>query len=90
MGNKVMTSIYLNPSQKRALARRAKQRKTTMSEEIRSALDRYIEGRNGVDDAQLTLLAGEASRAMDRMIQKLDEAHTSFTGLRRTLSRRKS
>lgn len=40
---KVMTSIYLTPSRKRALARRAKQRKATVSEEIRTAPDRHLE-----------------------------------------------
>lgn len=87
MAAKVMTSIYLTPSQKRALAHRAKRRRTTMSEEIRSALDRLIaEGDNG-DEEHLGLLAREANKAMDRMIQKLDETHAYLSQMRKTTSR---
>ena len=90
MATKVMTSIYLTPSQKRALARRAKQHQTTMSEEIRSALDKHVMDSSGEDDdkLQLSLLAGEANKSMDRMIQKLDEAHACLNQVRKRLSRR--
>ena len=43
MPNKVMTSIYLTPSQKQALHKRAKQAQTTVSKEIRTALDKHLE-----------------------------------------------
>ena len=42
MAGMVMTSIYITPAQKRALARRAKEHRTTVSEEIRTALDRHL------------------------------------------------
>lgn len=88
MATKVMTSIYLTPSQKRALARRAKQRKATVSEEIRTALDRHLE-RDHDEELQLGLLAGQAVKALNRMIDKLDEAHTAVGSLRRNLAQRK-
>jgi len=88
MAAKVMTSIYLTPLQKKALSRRAKQRHATVSEEIRTALDRHLE-RDDNSELQLGLLAGEASKALARMIGKLDEAHAAVSSLRRNLAARK-
>ena len=42
------------------------------------------------DELQLSLLAAEANKSIERMIQKLDETHSSLTHLRKSLSRRKS
>lgn len=42
------------------------------------------------DERQLSVLAAEANKSLERMIQKLDETHSSLTHLRKTLSRRKS
>lgn len=91
MATKVMTTIYLDPSQKRTLTRRAKQQRTTVSEEIRTALDKHLREAGDEDEVkQLGLIAGEANKAMDRMIQKLDEAHASLAHLRKGFSRRKA
>ena len=88
MAAKVMTSIYLTPLQKKALSRRAKQRHATVSEEIRTALDRHLE-RDDNGELQLGLLAGQANKALTRMIDKLDEAHAAVSSLRRSLATRK-
>jgi guanylate kinase len=88
MAAKVMTSIYLTPSQKKALSRRAKQRHATVSDEIRTALDRHLE-RDDEGELQLGLLAGEADKALTRMIGKLDEAHAAVNSLKRSLVSRK-
>ncbi len=88
MAAKVMTSIYLTPLQKKALSRRAKQRHATVSEEIRTALDRYLE-RDDDGELQLGLLAGQANKALARMIGKLDEAHAAVSNLRRSLTAKK-
>ncbi|ALA58352.1 hypothetical protein [Nitrospira moscoviensis] len=88
MAAKVMTSIYLTPSQKKALSRRAKQRQATVSDEIRTALDRHLE-RDDEGELQLGLLAGEADKALTRMISKLDEAHAAVNSLKRSLVSRK-
>jgi guanylate kinase len=86
---KVMTSIYLTPLQKRTLATRAKQNRTTVSEEIRSTLDKHYKECITEDAAQLSLLAGEANKAMDRMILKLDETHATIAQLRKSLTQKK-
>ena len=75
MANKVMTSIYLTPAQKRAVTRRAKEAKTTISEEIRTAINKHLEKDREHAEVELSILAGEANRALDRMIKKLDESH---------------
>jgi guanylate kinase len=86
---KVMTSIYLTPAQKRTLASRARQHRTTVSEEIRSTLDRHFK-ECGTDDAsQLSVLAAEANKAIDRMISKLDETHATVVQLCKSMTRRK-
>jgi len=90
MATKVMTSIYLTPQQKRRLASRAKQRRTTVSEEIRTALDKHLSAAGEEDELQLSLLVTEANKALDRMIRKLDEAHAAFTQLQRGLTPRHS
>lgn len=90
MATKVMTSIYLTSAQKRALACRAKQRRTTVSEEIRTAVDKHFKDEGAEAEQQLALLAVEANKSMDRMIQKLDEAHASIVHLRKSMGRRKS
>jgi guanylate kinase len=86
---KVMTSIYLTPLQKRTLATRARQNRTTMSEEIRSTLDKHYKECVTEDAVQLSLLAGEANKAMDRMIAKLDETHVTIAQLRKSLTAKK-
>ena len=49
MPTNVMTSLYRTPAQKRALARRAQERRHTVSEEILTAVDKRQEkrGRRG-------------------------------------------
>lgn len=88
MATKVMTSIYLTPFQKKALSRRAKKRHATVSEEIRTALDRHLE-RDNDSELQLGLLAEQANKALARMIGKLDEAHAAVSNLKRSLAARK-
>jgi guanylate kinase len=88
MAAQIMTSIYLTPAQKEALSRRAKQRHATVSEEILTALDRHLE-RDDKGELQLGLLAGQANKALTRMIGKLDEAHAAVSTLRRSLAAKK-
>ncbi len=89
MATKVMTSIYLTPTQKKALARRARALKTTVSEVIRSALDRHLTATDQDEELQLSLLAPEASKALDRMVGKMDDAHSVCQALRKSLSSKK-
>lgn len=88
MATKVMTSIYLTPLQKKALSRRAKKRRATVSEEIRTALDRHL-GQDDDSELQLGLLADQANKSLARMIDKLDEAHAAVSHLKKSLAVRK-
>lgn len=63
--------IHMKPGQKRALTRRAKQRGTSFSKEVRDAVDLYLDFPVGYE-GELKMLAREASRAADRMIKRLD------------------
>jgi len=64
--------IHMDPKQKRQLARRAKLRGKSFSQEVRTAVDLYlampIESKE-----ELSLLARSANRSADRTIKKLDE-----------------
>jgi hypothetical protein len=44
---------------------------------------RLRENDDAAEVEQIRLIAGAANKAMDRMIQKLDEAHASLTHLRK-------
>ena len=67
------TTIYLTPAQRKGLFARARKRKTSFSEELRSALDFYLDLPPDFDEAQFAALLKEASASMDRSIAKLDE-----------------
>ena len=54
--------------------RRAKRRKTTFSEELRAALDLYLDLPPDADLAELDALVKEANASMDRSIARMDEA----------------
>jgi guanylate kinase len=85
MPPKILTSIYLTPAQKRALARRAKHRRTSMSEEIRIALDKHLQGKQELDEVRVSFIAGKANKAVDRMVRKLSETNALLVNLRRRL-----
>ena len=73
MPNKVMTSIYLTLAQKRALHKRAKQAQTTVSQEIRTALDKHLEQGREQAEAELTEKEiGCLKRAWHRFTQRLN------------------
>ncbi|MCE2970853.1 MAG: hypothetical protein LW847_11665 [Burkholderiales bacterium] len=44
MSTLALTNVYLEPAQKRALARKARGNKTNLSVEVRSAIDAYLAG----------------------------------------------
>jgi len=64
--------IHLDPKQKQRLARRAKLRGKSFSQEVRDAVDLYLSlpVRN---EEELSLLAKAANQSADRMIKRLDE-----------------
>jgi hypothetical protein len=68
------TTIYLTPKQRKGLFRRARKRKTSFSEEVRAALDLYLQFPPDFEEERLAALVREANASMDRSIGKLDEA----------------
>ncbi len=66
------TTIYLNDQQKKRLFQRARRRKSTFSEELREALDLYLDLPPDFDRESLAALAREANASLDRSIAMLD------------------
>jgi hypothetical protein len=64
--------IHIDPAQKQRLARRAKLRGKSFSQEVRDAVDLYLDV-PVENEAELRGLAKAANHAADRMIRNLDE-----------------
>ena len=64
--------IHFNDKQKRRLTERAKLRGKSFSQEVRDAVDLYLDVPVETE-AELANLAREANRSADRMIKKLDD-----------------
>jgi hypothetical protein len=64
--------IHLDPKQKARLARRAKRRGRSFSEEVRNAIDMYLDIPVETEE-QLSLLARAANESAKRSIKRLDE-----------------
>jgi len=64
--------IHLNPKQKARLARRAKKLGRSFSQEVRTAIDLYLDF-PVENEEELTALAREAKASADRSIKRLDE-----------------
>ena len=64
--------IHLDPKQKRRLTLRAKKRGKSFSQEVRDAVDMYLEMPMETED-ELKTLARMASESADRSIAKLDD-----------------
>lgn len=64
--------IHMDPKQKQRLARRAKLRGKSFSQEVRDAVDMYLD-LPVESEAELRGLARAANHAADRMIKNLDE-----------------
>jgi len=64
--------IHMDPVQKRRLARRAKLRGKSFSQEVRDAVELYLD-LPVENEAELRGLAKAANHAADRMIKNLDE-----------------
>lgn len=64
--------IHFDPKQKARLARRAKQRGRSFSQEVRNAVDLYLD-LPVENEEELNLLARAAKDSADRSIRRLDE-----------------
>ena len=63
--------IHLDAKQKARLTRRAKKRGRSFSEEVRNAVDLYLD--LPVEEDQLNLLARAAKESAGRSVKRLDE-----------------
>lgn len=64
--------IHLDAKQKARLTRRAKKRGRSFSEEVRNAVDLYLD--LPVEEDELNLLARAAHESAGRSVKRLDEA----------------
>jgi len=64
--------VHLDPKQKARLARRARKLGRSFSQEVRTAIDLYLDFPVENEEA-LTALAREAKRSAARSIKRLDE-----------------
>ena len=64
--------IHLDARQKARLTRRAKKRGRSFSEEVRNAVDLYLE--LPVEEDKFSLLARAANESAGRSVKRLDEA----------------
>lgn len=64
--------IHVDPQQKKLLAKRARLRGKSFSQEVRDAVDLHLSV-SIQNEEELSALAQVANRAADRMIKKLDE-----------------
>jgi hypothetical protein len=64
--------IHMDPKQKQRLAKRAKLRGKSFSQEVRNAIDLYLD-LPLESEIELSALARAANQSADRMIKKLDE-----------------
>ena len=74
------TTIYLTDKQRQGLFRRARKRKTSLSEEVREALEFYLGLPPDVGMKDLEALARETKASLDRSNAKLDEASARAEG----------
>ena len=63
--------IHFDDKQKRRLTQRAKLRGKSFSQEVRDAVDLYLD--LPVEKDELSAMARAANRSADRMIKKLDD-----------------
>jgi len=68
------TTVYITPKQRKALFARARKRNTSFSEELRSAVDLYLDLPADFDEESFGAFIQEAKVSMHRSIGKLDES----------------
>ncbi|PYT79750.1 MAG: hypothetical protein DMG40_15495 [Acidobacteria bacterium] len=80
--------IHLKPEQKKRLARRARLRGKSFSQEVRDAIDVYLDIPVESEE-ELSVLAKQASRAAGRMIRRLDETIAHVDRVLRQMRRKR-
>lgn len=80
--------IHLDPKQKKRLARRAKLRGKSFSQEVRDAVDLYLD-LPMENEEELSALARIANQSASRMIKKLDETIAYVDRILKTMRKTK-
>ena len=78
MTSLVLTQIYLEPSQKAALQKKARANGTNVAEEVRHAVDAYLAGVSAEELELLDSATLEAKRHLDAMASELDRVNTKL------------
>ncbi len=68
------TTVYINPQQRKRLFQRAKRRKSSFSEELRAALDFYLDLPPDFDKDAFATLVKDAHASLNRSIARIDAA----------------
>jgi hypothetical protein len=68
------TTVYINSQQRKRLFQRARRRNSRFSEELREAIDLYLDFPTDFDKESLVALAKEANASLNRSIARLDDA----------------
>ncbi|MBE0427834.1 MAG: hypothetical protein IBX72_14465 [Nitrospirae bacterium] len=67
------TMVYLKDSQKKRLKQLAKTKKTSLAEELRNAVEQYLNsGQIDINEEELNTLVAEASTSVKQMIAEID------------------
>jgi hypothetical protein len=66
------TTVYISPQQRKRLFQRARRRSTSFSEELRAALDFYLDLPPDFDQQAFSILVQEAQASLERGIARLD------------------
>lgn len=66
------TTVYINPQQRKRLFQRARRRKSSFSEELREAIDLYLDFPPDINRENLAALAKEANASLNRSVAMLD------------------
>jgi plasmid stability protein len=67
-------TAYLSDKQRKALFSRARRHGTSLSAEVRKAIDLYLEFAPEFNKESLAVLAKEANASLNRSIARLDDA----------------
>jgi hypothetical protein len=79
--------IHMDPKQKKRLAQRAKLRGKSFSQEVRDAVDLYLDIPLETQE-ELKAVAMEANRSVDRMVRILDTTSAHIDDVLRQMKRR--
>lgn len=73
----VLTNLHLRPEQKKRMQARAKQRGTNLAEEMRNAVDAYLNGVSSEELAMLDAVSKQAATMFQEMTATLAATNAS-------------